>query len=198
MSVVAVQNNLADVDQRKEDFEALVIEHVSLLFAVAMKMTRNKDDAEDLVQNTVVKALRFRHKFEPGSYIKAWLLTILRNTFINEYRRNSRRPITVELTGTEPSHDKSIEPSIPFLRKEKKREHLLECLGDNVKASLDSLPDEFRTPVIMADLEDSSYQEIADHMGCPIGTVMSRIHRGRKLLREQLRSYACETGLLTA
>lgn len=180
------------VPKRSKEFEELVLQHLDMLYAVALRLTRNATEAEDLTQNTLVKALRFHDKFKQGTYIKAWLLTILRNTFINEYRRKARRPLQVELTGAEPAEEKSPDPEVPLDFREQRREELLELLDDEVRHALDGLPDDFRLPVIMADIEDRSYKEIAEAMDCPLGTVMSRLFRGRKLLREQLRDYAKE------
>lgn len=162
-----------------------------MLHAVALRLTRNKADAEDLTQNTLVKALRFHDKFREGTYIKAWLLTILRNTFINEYRRKSRRPIQVELNGTEPAEEISPDREVPMIEmRQGRREDLMELLDDEVKKAIEALPEDFRAAVIMADLEDMSYKEIADIMECPLGTVMSRLFRGRKILRDALEGYA--------
>ncbi len=161
-----------------------------MLYAVALRLTHNSADAEDLTQNTVVKALRFHDKFKEGTYIKAWLLTILRNTFINEYRRRARRPTFVELTGAEPAPQLGPDPQLPLQAEEGRTNDLLELLDDQVRHAIESLPDDFRMAVIMADLEDKSYKEIADVMECPLGTVMSRLYRGRKLLRDQLEDYA--------
>lgn len=161
-----------------------------MLYAVALRLTRNTADAQDLTQNTVVKALRFHDKFQKGTYIKAWLLTILRNTFINEYRRKARRPTFVELTGAEPAAETAPDPEVNYEPSTDSPSELMELLDDEVKNAVESLPDDFRQAVIMADLEDMSYKEIADAMACPLGTVMSRLYRGRKLLRERLYSYA--------
>ncbi|MBI2431395.1 MAG: sigma-70 family RNA polymerase sigma factor [Candidatus Hydrogenedentes bacterium] len=178
-----------DRPKRSEEFEKLVLEHSDILYAVALRLTRNRADAEDLTQNTLFKALRFHDKFKEGTYIKAWLLTILRNTFINEYRRKTRRPTFVELSGTEAAPETSPEPSVP-IESQGIAANLLELLDDEVRAAIDNLPEDFRQAVIMADLEDKSYKEIAEAMGCPLGTVMSRLYRGRKLLRDQLEDYA--------
>ncbi len=174
---------------RSPAFDELVLSHLDMLYAVAMKLTRNAADAEDLTQNTIVKALRFHDKFREGSYIKAWLLTILRNTFINEYRRKVRRPSQVPLTGTEPAPEPSPDPV------GRRYEDVLELLDDQVRRAIEELPGDFRDAVIMADIEDKSYKEIADKMQRPIGTVMSRLFRGRKLLREKLGDYAAEHGV---
>lgn len=178
--------------QRPKEFEDQVLEHLDMLHAVALRLTRNKADAEDLTQNTLVKALRFHDKFKEGTYIKAWLLTILRNTFINEYRRKSRRPATVELTGTEPVEEASPDPEVRVDMTHGSREDLMELLDDRVKKAIEELPEDFRGAVIMADLEDMSYKDIAEKMNCPLGTVMSRLYRGRKMLRDTLQSYAEE------
>lgn len=182
---------------RTAEFEQLVLEHLDMLYAVALRLTRNAADAQDLTQNTVVKALRFHDKFQKGTYIKAWLLTILRNTFINEYRRKVRRPTFVELSGTEPAADRSPDPAVGYEPASQSSAELMELLDDEVKEAVESLPEDFRQAVILADLEDLSYKEIAAIMNCPLGTVMSRLYRGRKLLREQLSDYARERRLLS-
>jgi len=197
------------------------MEHVDLLYAVALRLTRNHADAEDLTQNTTVigvdddgvywnhadaedltqntfvKALRFHDKFKPGTYIKAWLLTILRNTFINEYRRRSRRPLEVELSGLEVARGTHPDPEVFFEPRPGCREDLLELVDDPVRKAVEALPEEFREAVLMADLEDMSYKEIAEAMGCPLGTVMSRLYRGRKLLRDALEEYARDRGVVS-
>ena len=171
--------------QRSKEFEEQVLEHMDMLHAVALRLTRNSADAEDLTQNTLVKALRFHEKFKEGTYIKAWLLTILRNTFINEYRKRSRTPLSVELTGTE-----AADPAALPTGEQDRLHNMMELLDDEVRLAVEELPEDFRNAVIMADLEEKSYKEIADFMGCPIGTVMSRLYRGRKILRDKLSGYA--------
>ena len=186
----------APVITRSKEFERQVLEHVDMLYAVALRLTRNPADAEDLTQNTFVKALRFHDKFKEGTYIKAWLLTILRNTFINEYRRKTRRPAEVELSGTESAPETTPDPDVFFEPRRDHKEDLLELVDDPVRKAIESLPDDFRNAVIMADLEDMSYKEIAEVMQCPLGTVMSRLYRGRKLLRDALEDYARERRLV--
>ncbi len=188
---------ITDTGVRSRKFEGLVLEHLDMLYAVALRLTRNPTDAQDLTQNTVVKALRFHNRFKDGTYIKAWLLTILRNTFINEYRRKVRRPDFVALTGSEAAAETAPDPEVAaFEPEEDNVADLLELLDDRVKEAVESLPHDFRLAVIMADLEDKSYKEIAEAMGCPLGTVMSRLYRGRKLLRQQLYDYAKDRRLV--
>ncbi len=188
-------DSASDRDGRSSDFDDLVLEHLEMMYAVALRLTRNPAEAEDLTQTTILKALRFHDKFKRGSYIKAWLLTILRNTFINEYRRRVRRPIFVQLSGTEAAPDSSPDPEVAYHPGGRTYHEVLELLDDRVKSAVEGLPDEFRTPVIMADIEDKSYKEIAEAMDCPLGTVMSRLYRGRKLLRRELGDYAATRGL---
>lgn len=188
----ADENATTESVPRSAEYEALVLEHLDMLYAVALSLTRNPTEAEDLAQNTLVKALRFHDKFREGTYIKAWLLTILRNTFINEYRRKARRPALVELSGTEVAPETTAERDTPTSPQGSNDNDLLELLEDKVRHAIESLPQDFRQAVIMADLEERSYKEIADLMDCPIGTVMSRLFRGRRLLREQLEGYARE------
>lgn len=175
---------------RSAEFDRLVLEHIDMLYAVALKLTRNQADAQDLTQATIVKAFRFHDKFKEGTYIKAWLLTILRNTFINDYRRKVRRPTFVQLTGAESADSASPDREVGIDPGGTKYGDIIELLDDRVKEAIEGLPEDFRKAVIMADVEDKSYKEIAEAMDCPIGTVMSRLYRGRKLLREQLGDYA--------
>ncbi len=188
-------NGNGHASARPHEFDELVLSHVDMLYAVALKLTRNAADAEDLTQNTILKALRFHDKFQQGSYIKAWLLTILRNTFINDYRRKVRRPAQVPLSGTEPAPDAAPDPHVNYEPRSRSYADVLELLDDQVRQAIEELPDDFRQAVIMADIEDKSYKEIAEIMNRPIGTVMSRLFRGRKLLREKLGDYAHEHGV---
>jgi len=196
MGTANVKRVTEDVPSRSKEFERLVLEHLDMLYAVALRLTRNPTDAQDLTQNTIVKALRFHNRFKDGTYIKAWLLTILRNTFINEYRRRVRRPDFVELTGSEAAANTAPDPDIAFEPAEDSSTDLLELLDDEVKEAVESLPEDFRLAVIMADLKNKSYKEIAEAMDCPLGTVMSRLYRGRKLLRQRLYDYAKEHRLV--
>lgn len=175
----------------RADFEREALPHLGSLYATAHRLTRNSRDAEDLVQEAMLRAFRFFHRFEPGTNCRAWLFKILHNTFVTRYRSSSRERELVELLRQ--SEDlRGEDDSSP------ERHALGSSLGPHVQRALDSLPEEFRTVVILCDLEDLSYREIADILDCPLGTVMSRLHRGRRFLQRELRGYAEEQGILHA
>ncbi len=177
------------------NFERDAMQYAPQLYSAALRMTRNPADAEDVVQETFLKAYRAYHTFKEGTNLKAWLYRILTNTYINRYRKQQRRPSEVELgdlqdfylyrrlgeeTGAEPSAEDSV---------------LDQIVDTDVKEALESLPEHFRLPVLLADVEGFSYKEIAQIIDIPIGTVMSRLHRGRKALQQKLWSLAEERGL---
>jgi len=177
------------VDQearRAPTFDEEVIQHMDTLYAAARRLTRNPADARDLQQDALVRALRFHHRYQPGTYLRAWLLTILRNTFINNYRKKSRRPREVEFADAEPAPFEQADRDMVFFPKDLTSEYILEFLGDETRSAVEALPENHRRAVVMADLHNMTYQEIADALNCPIGTVMSRLHRGRRLLRDSL------------
>jgi len=182
--MAVVEQALNDV--RPQAFEDELLKHLDAMYTVALRLTRNPTDAQDLLQDAVVRALRFHHKFKEGTYLKAWLLTILRNTFINDYRRRLRRPTVNDWAGLEAVPNMAEDPAMGYYPEELKAKHVLETLDANIRIAVDKLPDGHRQTLIMADLQDMSYREIADVMKCPLGTVMSRLHRGRRLLREAL------------
>jgi RNA polymerase sigma-70 factor (ECF subfamily) len=176
-------------------FEAEALPLLQGLYSAAFRLTRNASDAEDLVQETFLRAYRGFHQFEPGTNLKAWLYRILTNTFINSYRKKQREPQTDSLDetedwylysrmaerGTEPSAETSVIESLP---------------DEDVQDALSSLPEQFRIAVLLADVEGFSYKEIAEITGVPIGTVMSRLHRGRKALEKRLWDVVRERGLV--
>jgi RNA polymerase sigma-70 factor (ECF subfamily) len=182
--------------ERRQRFEADALEFIDQLYAAAMRMTRNPADAEDLVQETYTKAYSSFHQFTPGTNLKAWLYRILTNTYINNYRKRQRQPQFSEGSDVEDwqlaraeSHTSSGLKSAEMVA--------LENLPDSdVKEALSELAPDFRLAVYLADVEGFAYKEIAEIMGTPIGTVMSRLNRGRKQLRNQLQDYARERGLL--
>jgi RNA polymerase sigma-70 factor, ECF subfamily len=178
------------------DFEREAIEHLPSLLAVATRMTRNGAEAEDLVQDTLVKAMRARAQFESGTNMRAWLLRILTNTFINRYRRGGLEKSVLEGPDADPLADGWIGAATLSAMRDPESVALRPVLEAEIRAALDELPEEFRLAVVLADVEELSYREIADIMGCPIGTVMSRLHRGRRLLKGRLYEHARDMGIV--
>jgi RNA polymerase sigma-70 factor (ECF subfamily) len=178
-------------------FEEQAIPFMDQLYAAAMRMTRNPADAGDLVQETYTKAYAAFAQFEQGTNLKAWLYRILTNTFINSYRKNQRQPYQNAIDELEDWQLGSAE-SITQGRSTRSAEaEAIDHLPDSdVKEALQSIPEDFRLAVYLADVEGFSYQEIADIMKTPVGTVMSRLHRGRRLLRELLTEYARDRGIV--
>jgi len=175
-------------DERRE-FEELALPHLDSLYGTALRLTHNEKDAEDLVQDTILRAFRFFHRFERGTNVKAWLFKILTNTFANKYRKRQReRTILDEVQTQAEVADAGLpDPEAALAAR---------LVSDQVKEALESVPEEFRLAVILADLEDFSYREIAEIVDCPIGTVMSRIYRGRRILQRKLLAYAREAGVV--
>ena len=178
--------------ERKKRFERDALQYMNQLYAAAMRYTKNPEDAQDLVQDTYAKAYTSFH-FEPGTNLKAWLYRVLTTTFINTYRKDQRRPQTSD---SELEDWQIAEASSHTSDQGKSSEDVvLENLPDSdIKNALAEIPEEFRMAVYLADVEGFSYKEIAEIVGVPAGTVMSRLHRGRKQLREKLTDYARERG----
>ncbi|HTM22828.1 MAG TPA: sigma-70 family RNA polymerase sigma factor [Kofleriaceae bacterium] len=181
----------------RAEFEATALPHLDSLYGAAYRLTRNPRDAEDLVQDTILRAYRFWDSFEKDSNCKAWLFRILTNTFINEYQKRKRSREILQAAHTEQQttdgvlvHEQSASQRDP--------QHALldRTLSDDVARALESLPADFRLAVVLCDVEGLSYKEIAEIMDTPVGTVMSRLYRGRRLLKEALYGYAVEQGIV--
>jgi RNA polymerase sigma-70 factor, ECF subfamily len=182
----------------RSGFAAAAMQYAPQLYSAALRMTRNPADAEDIVQETFLKAYRSFHTFEEGSNLRAWLFRILTNTFINSYRAKQRRPDETELDDVEDLYlywrIGGLEAAMASRSAE---DQLMDVFTDDeVKAALESLPENFRLPVLLADVEGFAYKEIAEMLDIPIGTVMSRLHRGRKSMHRELYEFARTRGLV--
>src|SRR5215831_14213376 len=175
--------------EERREFEELALPHLDSLYGTALRLTHNEKDAEDLVQDTLLRAFRFFHRFERGTNVKAWLFKILTNTFANKYRKRQRERTILDEVQTQAEIN---EAGLP----DPEAALAARLVSDQVKEALESVPEEFRLAVILADLEDFSYREIAEIVDCPIGTVMSRIYRGRRILQRKLLAYAREAGVV--
>jgi RNA polymerase sigma-70 factor (ECF subfamily) len=182
-----------------DPFETEALSFLDALYRTGLRMTRSEAEAEDLVQETYIRAFRFRDQFTPGTNLKAWLFRILTNTFINQYRRKAARPETTELDDVEESilyrHMRDVSPGSSSPDPE--RELIDKTLSSEVKEALEALPEKFRTTLLL-DVEGFSYKEIAEVLDIPIGTVMSRLHRGRKFLQKRLYDVARDRGIVAA
>ena len=178
--------------KKQEDFNEEIIPHLDALYNFGLRLTSDPNDAEDLVQDTIVKAYRFFSSYEKGTNAKAWLFRILKNSYINNYRKRSKKPqevdydevatfyetIRAERTETSDLEDKMFR----------------ELIDDELSQALDNIPEDFRTVVLLCDVEDFTYEEIANMLDVPIGTIRSRLHRGRNLLKAELMDYASKRG----
>ena len=175
-----------------ERFELEFLPHIEALNTFAFHLTYNEENAADLVQETYLKAFKFIDKYEEGTNAKAWLFKILKNAYINDYRKKNKRPIQVDYEEVSGYHDGD---DAPLARYFDLREELFDhMMGDEVTAAMNSLPEDFRTVILLCDIEDFSYEEISKIIDVPIGTVRSRLFRARNMLKEKLNTYAKTMG----
>jgi len=181
----------APADEKRASFEREALVHLDALYRVALRLTGNAADGDDLVQETMLKAYRAWHQYQPGTNAKGWLLTILRHAFINEYRRRTRHPETVDVDAIESfavfDEGQDDDPQGRFFD---------QIVDDEVLRAIDELPEQFREAVVLSDVEGMSYEEVGRILEVPIGTVKSRLFRGRRLLQAKLHDYAVEMGYI--
>ena len=185
----------SDEQKLNEEFEREAVPHMDALYNFAIKMTGDSDDASDLLQETYLKAFRFWDKFEKGTNCKAWLFRIMKNTYINTYRKNTKEPDKVDYEEIENFYENIKPSSTDSAHLEKDIYDNL--LDDELSSAISSLPEDFRTVIILCDIEGYTYDEIADFVDVPVGTVRSRLHRARKMLFTKLHSYASAKGYVT-
>lgn len=179
------------------EFEEAALAHLDALFGAALRLTRNESEAQDLVQDALVRAYRFQHHFEPGTNLKAWLLRILTNTFINHYRRSARERRVLDHEEGAPIGDGVMSRAAMRSLTDSTSVAQEGLLRAEILAAIDSLPEDYRMMVVLADVEELAYKEIADTLSVPIGTVMSRLHRARKLLQKSLIEQAIQMGIVS-
>ena len=193
----AVSDGTDEARAKRDLFEEQALPFADQLYAAAMRMTRNPSDAADLVQETFVKAFQAFAQFQQGTNLKAWLYRIQTNTFINNYRKNQRNPYQGTIDDLEDWQLGGAESMTQSTSTRSAEAEAIDHLPDSaVKDALQAIPEDFRLAVYFADVEGFSYQEIADIMKTPVGTVMSRLHRGRRMLRESLSEYARDRGII--
>jgi len=180
----------------KAEFERVALPQLSHLYTSAFYLTKDKAEAEDLVQMTYLRAFRFFDKFATGTNVRAWLLSILRNLFINRYRQKRREPTTVDWEKIDEVYESMVEQGENLGRGNPEHHFVSQMMDDEVEAALKGLPEEFRTAIVLVDIEELSYQKTAQVMECPVGTVRSRVSRGRRMLQVALRGYALQRGLI--
>jgi RNA polymerase sigma-70 factor (ECF subfamily) len=183
--------------KRRHEFEHEALPHLDALYGAAHRMTRNPRDAEDLVQETMLRAYRFWDTFQKDSNCKAWLFRILTNTFINTYQKSKRsREVLDAAQAEQRATDGVLVHELAQSQRDPEGLLIDRAMSDDVVRALESLPADFRVAVVLCDVEGFSYKEIADIMECPVGTVMSRLHRGRRLLQTALHDFAVEHGIV--
>lgn len=181
-------------DQRYEVFNREFMPQINSMYNFAFRLTNDEDDAQDLVQDTYMKAFRFISSFEQGTNAKAWLFRILKNSFINDYRKKSKEPSKVDYQEVETTYNSEESGDFQQHTVDLRADTVQDMIGDEVANALNSLPVDFRTVIILCDIEGFTYEEMAKILDIPIGTVRSRLHRARNLLKEKLKNYASSMG----
>ena len=189
-------SNLFNRKDHLSEFEAETLPYSDILYGAALRMTKNESQAEDLVQETFLRAYRFWHRFEKGTNLKAWLLRIQTNEFINRYRKHQREKQVFDVHNYDTAVQKYTDDKVQELPPEVRSQFLTQIMGDEVVSALDALPVDFRMVVLLVDINDLSYKEVAEILDCPVGTVMSRLHRARKMMRSTLFEYAVSQGII--
>jgi RNA polymerase sigma-70 factor, ECF subfamily len=192
---------MRDEKNSRKEFEDVAMKHIDSLYNMALRLVSNKEEAEDLVQETYLKAYRFFDTFQKGTNIKAWLFKILRNTFINKYRKTVSTPNEfiyedIEMINSSTAYSKEVTIEELSDTLESKYADLNNLMEDDVKRAIESLPLEYREAILLSDVEELSYKDIAEITHVPIGTIKSRLNRGRKLLQKSLWEYAKDRGFI--
>ncbi len=192
------EHNKAEQSEQPDlaNFEQTALIYLDELYATALRYTKNEKDAEDLVQETFLKAFTNFHRFEQGTNCRAWLFTILTNTFINRFRRKKKEREILGADDLRPVRQNFHNVEAARFYNDPERKAMHRTFSSDIKDALEALPEEFRMVVVLADLNDFSYKEIAHILDCPVGTVMSRLFRGRKLMRKSLVDLAYERGII--
>jgi len=179
----------------KAEFERVALPHLTPVYTAAFYLTKNEAEAEDLTQETYLRAFRFFDKFEPGTNSKAWLLAILRNLFINRYRQKNREPEMVDWEKIDQAYETIVDQGQTTEKGNPEKLFFSQLMDHEVEQALKELPEGFRTAVVLVDVEELSYEEAARVMDCAIGTVRSRLSRGRRMLQVALKDYALKSGI---
>lgn len=190
---------MREESNKRKEFEEIAMQYLDSLYNMALRLMLNKEEAEDLVQETYLKAYRFFNTFQKGTNIKAWLFKILRNTFINKYRKAVNTPSEIfyediESINTNQTHEQENNSGKLTDTLESKYNDISNLMEDDIKHAIDNLPIEYREAILLSDVEELSYKDIAEIANVPIGTIKSRLNRGRKLLQKSLWEYAKERG----
>ncbi|MCU0338295.1 MAG: sigma-70 family RNA polymerase sigma factor [Spirosomaceae bacterium] len=193
--LTASETAYSDIE-RHDIFNREFMPHINSMYNFAFRLTMDEDDANDLVQDTYLKAFRFISSFERGTNAKAWLFRILKNSFINDYRKRSKEPSKVDYQEVETTYNSEESAEVEHTT-DLRVESVQDMIGDEVANALNSLPVDFRTVIILCDVEGFTYEEMAKILDIPIGTVRSRLHRARNLLKDKLRTYAASMGYQT-